>query len=85
MKKISALLFIILGLPILAANFIISGGARLERKVEISVGEGVLVRRGNMANSFTKQFPNSFSATQQTHEVLKNTDNETQKIYDVLK
>ena len=36
-KKISALLFIIIGLPIMAANFIISGGVSLDRKVDMSV------------------------------------------------
>lgn len=31
--------------------------------------------------SLAQGFPNTFSATQQTQEVLKNTDNETKKIY----
>lgn len=34
--------------------------------------------------SWSQTYPNSFSPTQQTQEVLKNTDNETKKIYQVI-
>ena len=64
MKKISALLFIILGLPILAANFIISGGASLQRKVDISVNEVVLVTQENIDNSYDIGFEAFFPITE---------------------
>lgn len=64
MKKISALLFIILGLPILAANFIISGGASLQRKVDISVDEVVLVTQENIDNSYDIGFEAFFPITE---------------------
>lgn len=34
--------------------------------------------------SWSQQYSNSFSATQQTQEVLKNTDNETKRIYQIM-
>lgn len=34
--------------------------------------------------SWSQSYPNSFSPTQQTQEVLKNTDNETKKIYQIV-
>lgn len=34
--------------------------------------------------SWSQGFPNSFSPTQQTQEVLKNTDNETKRLYQIL-
>jgi hypothetical protein len=34
--------------------------------------------------SWSQGFPNSFSPTQQTQEVLKNTDNETKRIYQIM-
>jgi hypothetical protein len=34
--------------------------------------------------SWSQTYPNSFSPTQQTQEVLKNTDNETKKIYQIV-
>lgn len=34
--------------------------------------------------SWSQGFPNSFSPTQQTQEVLKNTDNETKRIYQII-
>lgn len=34
--------------------------------------------------SWSQQYPNSFSATQQTQEVLKNTDNETKRLYQIM-
>lgn len=52
MKKISVLLFIIFGLPVFAANFIISGGVSLERKVEMSVDNFVLVNQNNIDSSY---------------------------------
>ena len=62
-KKISALLFIVFGLPILAANFIISGGASLQREVDISVDDVVLVTQDNIDNSFDIGFEAFFPIT----------------------
>lgn len=63
MKKISALLFIVFGLPILAANFIISGGASLQREVDISVDDVVLITQDNIDNSFDIGFEAFFPIT----------------------
>ena len=64
MKKISALLFIILGLPVMAANFIISGGVSLDRKVDMSVNGVVLATEENINNSYDIGFEAFFPITE---------------------